>query len=59
MVEISPPTELADWIGGGFTNSIKGYLHQFQAKFEHELQYGGGSGDGGGSFFTLVGDAPL
>jgi hypothetical protein len=40
--------------GGGFGNCIKEYLHQFYAKFEHKLHYGGGSGDSGGIFAILI-----
>ena len=60
MVEISPPTELADWIGGGFCLWWRFYMLPtvipplILTKFEHELWYGGGSGDGGGILAILL-----
>jgi hypothetical protein len=38
---------------GGFANS-KEYLHQFSINFEHEIWFGGGSGDSGGNFFHIA-----
>jgi hypothetical protein len=39
---------------GGFANGIEEYLHRFSNEFEHKLQYGGGSGDSGGSFLIFI-----
>ncbi len=45
--------------GGGFAKSTKEYLHWFYANFEHRIGCGGGSGDSGGIFSTLVSDTPI